>query len=247
MGKFEVGDTIEVIKEFPQDKYWGITIGMIGNIKEKDKFDPSRYIVDFPLHDKKGIPMIASQMKKNGSSPSPDNTQEIKFSSIGEVNLSNCLSGYVKIDSDGININSDSININVEKEKNNMKILELYRERKFSKIQNDFFINKNKILEEDEIQKIFKEMINQVNVILENEGSKPVDMELPVQYKEFRTAKTNEKLHKLEVETDMLKDKIYSDYEEVKAMLSMTNDYQEQIEILKNYGIIDKKTKRLNV
>ena len=128
-----------------------------------------------------------------------------------------------------------------------MEILDLYKERKDFKIKNDFLINKDKILEEDEIQKIFKEMIEQVNVILENEGSKPVDMELPIQYKEFRTAKTNEKLNKLEADRDRLLDKVYSDYEEVKALLSMTNDYQEQIKILKNYGIIDKKTNKLNV
>ena len=145
------------------------------------------------------------------------------------------------------NLVSDLLTKYNEKEKNNMEILDLYKKRKNFKIQNDFLINKNKILEEDEIQKIFKEMIEQVNVVLENEGSKPVDMDLPVQYKEFRTAKTNEKLNKLEADTDMLRDKLYSDYEEVKALLSMTNDYQEQIKILKNYGIIDKKTNKLSV
>lgn len=140
-----------------------------------------------------------------------------------------------------------TIKSKTKKEENNMEILDLYKERKMFKIKNDALIGKDKILEEDEIQKIFKEMINQVNVILENEGSKPIDMDLPVQYKEFRTAKTNEKLNELDADTDKLKDKLHSDYEEVKAMLSMTNDYQEQIKILKNYGIIDKKTNKLNV
>ena len=248
MGKFKVGDIVRIIKIYPIDLRHKLQKGDIGRIKavySNIYSNKERYAVFFPKIDK--IFVMTEDQLKNCEDPSPDNPQEIKFSSIGEVNLSNCLSEYVKIDSDDININSDSININVEKEKNNMKILDLYRERKNFKIQNDFLINKDKILEEDEIQKIFKEMINQVNVILENEGSKPVNMELPVQYKEFLTAKTNEKLHKLEVETDMLKDKIYSDYEEVKAMLSMTNDYQEQIKILKNYGIIDKKTNKLNV
>jgi len=243
MGKFKVGDIVAIIKSAFSDEIKGLHNGDIGVIKSI--YDNERiYDVYFP-----GIcntvKMTKSQLKKC-ECPSPDNPQEIKFPSIG-ADFSNCLSGYVKINSDSIKINSDSININVEKEKNNMEILDLYRKRKNFKIENDFLINQDKILEEDEIQKIFKEMIEQVNVILENEGSKPVDMELPIQYREFHTAKTNEKLNKLEADRDRLLDKVYSDYEEVKALLSMTNDYQEQIKILKNYGIIDKKTNKLSV
>ena len=244
MGKFKVGDIVRIIKIYPIDLCHKLQKGDVGRIKTVYS-SKERYNVFFPKIDK--IFVMTEDQLKNCEEPSPDNPQEIKFLSIGDLELNSLCNEYVKVDSDGIKINSDSININVEKEKNNMKILDLYRERKNFKIQNDFLINKDKILEEDEIQKIFKEMINQVNVILENEGSKPVDMELLVQYKEFRTAKTNEKLHKLEVETDMLKDKIYSDYEEVKAMLSMTDNYEEQIKILKNYGIIDKKTNKLSI
>lgn len=243
MEKFKVGDIVRIIKTYPIDLRHKLQKGDVGRIKTA-YFDKERYDVFFPKIDK--IFVMTEDQLKNCEEPSPDNPQEIKFPSIG-ADFSNCLSGYVKINSDGININSDSININVEKEKNNMEILDLYKERKDFEIKNDFLINKDKILEEDEIQKIFKEMINQVNVILENEGSKPVDMELPIQYKEFRTAKTNEKLNKLEADRDRLLDKVYSDYEEVKALLSMTNDYQEQIKILKNYGIIDKKTNKLSV
>lgn len=248
MRKFKVGDSIIITKLFPQDERLGIKKGDEGIIVELDQLQSNRHMVQMNKL-REPVPMLESQMDysiKCDFSPSPDNPQEIKFPSIG-ADFSNCLSGYVKINSDGINITSDSININVEKEKKNMEILDLYKERKNFKIQNDFFINKDKILEEDEIQKIFKEMINQVNVILENEGSKPVDMELPIQYKEFRTAKTNEKLNKLEANRDRLLDKVCSDYEEVKALLSMTNDYQEQIKILKNYSIIDKKTNKLSV
>ena len=276
MRKFKVGDIIIIKKVTPDYESIGIRVGDTGTIVEKDYMHYDGYRVKMDrLHFLMPLLIFESQMEhlvrntvvplnraiencinsmkeatkkfSQDPSPSPDNPQEIKFPSIGELDISNCLGGYVKINSDAININSDSIDINVEKEKNNMEILDLYKERKFFKIKNDFLINKDEILEEDEIQKIFKEMINQVNVILENEGSKPVDMELPIQYKEFRTAKTNEKLNKLEADRDRLLDKVCSDYEEVKALLSMTNDYQEQIKILKNYGIIDKKTNKLSV
>ena len=247
MRKFKVGDSVVIKQVVPLDESLGIKKGDTGTIIELDytRYDSYNVKMDKLPY---SVPMSENQMEHLtiDSSLSPDNPQEIKFSS-RVADISNCLSEYVKINSDGITITSDSININVEKEKNNMEILDLYKERKNFKIKNDFLINKDEILEEDEIQKIFKEMINQVNVILENEGSKPVDMELPIQYKEFRTAKTNEKLNKLEADRDRLLNKVYSDYEEVKALLSMTNDYQEQIKILKNYSIIDKKTNKLNV
>ena len=242
MRKFKVGDLIEVIKELPQDKHWGIMAGMRGEIKDIDKNDNSRYIVDFLLYDKKKIPMLESQME-HFIPGSPNDAVDSSLYAMQEY-LTPGIS--IKLSQNDFKILNPIKKYN-EKEKNNMEILDLYKKRKNFKIQNDYLINKNKILEEDEIQKIFKEMIEQVNVILENEGSKPVDMELPVQYKEFRTAKTNEKLNELDADTDKLKDKLYSDYEEIKAMLSMTIDYQEQIKILKNYGIIDKKTNKLSV
>ena len=219
-------------------KNGGIIINEIGSIEKGDPRDSGRYLVKF-TGKKELVPMrdyqmeLAAKGKNISISFAPQPLPPIQ-------NLENIIKGPI--------LHSElAITKNNKKEENNMEILDLYKERKVSKIENDALIGKDKILEEDEIQKIFKEMINQVNVILENEGSKPIDMDLPVQYKEFRTAKTNEKLGKLVADTDRLKHKLYSDYEEIKAMLSMTNDYQEQIKILKNYGIIDKKTNKLSI
>lgn len=134
--------------------------------------------------------------------------------------------------------------INNIKEKNKMELLDLWKERNFFKIENDFLIEKNKIIEEDEAQKIIEEMLNQINVILDkNEKNK-----IEVPFSNLLITKTTEdKISELEKNKDFSKDKIFDTYQEVKAMLSMTDNYDEQIKILKNYEIIDKKTNKLNV
>lgn len=145
-----------------------------------------------------------------------------------------------------INITSDSININVEKEKNDMEILDLYKRKKRILIKDERDKKRKELYDNDEIQKIAEEMFKQINVILENEGRQIVKISSPFN-NELITSETDGKIKKLEEETHKKFDELDNLIEEVKAMLSMTNDYQEQIEILKNYGIIDKKTNKLNV
>ena len=58
----------------------------------------------------------------------------------------------------------------VKGEFNNMKILDIYKERKEEAILKDYKEKEKKILEEDEIQSIIKEMTEQVNAILKNEN-----------------------------------------------------------------------------
>ena len=133
--------------------------------------------------------------------------------------------------------------INNIMEENNMELLDLWRERQFFKIENDYQLEKQKIIKEDEAQKIMQEMLNQINVVLDRNEENKFKLECD----DLLTKTTKQKINELEVNKDFSKDKIFDTYQEVKAMLSMTNDYQEQIKILKNYGIIDKKTNKLNV
>ena len=248
MRKFKVGDSIIITKLFPQDERLGIKKGNIGVIVEKDYMQYNRYIVKI---DKlpNPVPMLESQMEHLtiNSSPSPDCPQEIKFPSIGELALNSLCNGYVKVDSDGIRINNDNININVEKEKNNMEILVLYKKRKEQKIEEKRKQDKEKAYDNDEIQKIINEMFKQINVILENEGREPVEVAVPFNYNELLTVTTKEKLDNIYKKAEEEFTQLNLECEEIRAMLSMTNDYQEQIKILKNYGIIDKKTNKLNV
>ena len=150
MRKFNVGDSVIIKQVDPLDEKLGIRKGNIGTIIELDYTRYNSYIVKIDTLPY-SVPMFESQMEhlvkdtvvplnrtiencinsmkeatkkiSQDPSPSPDNPQEIRFPSIGELDISNCLSGYVKINSDAININSDSININVEKEKKHWDFL----------------------------------------------------------------------------------------------------------------------------
>lgn len=133
------------------------------------------------------------------------------------------------------------------KEEKEMDILDLYKERKNELLMNEFYKNRHEIIEEDEIQKIKNEMINQINIILDNEGSnEKFETLVPGLSKIITTKQTEEKLNKIEMELDSEKDKLYNTIQEVKALFELTDDYNERMKILKRYDIINKNGK-LNI
>lgn len=131
-----------------------------------------------------------------------------------------------------------------KKEEKEMKILDLYEERKSFEINNNYNIKRNELLEKDTIQNIINEMQDQVNALLEEDNM--TDARLKINRTELITKETREKIEKLEVETDKKKDELYASLEEIRALFEMTDDYNEKIKILKNYDILDKKGK-LNI
>lgn len=134
-----------------------------------------------------------------------------------------------------------------KKEENEMQILDIYKERKNQLLMDEFYKNKKEIMKEDEIQKIQDEMINQINIILDNEGrNEKFEILAPEFHKNMVTKQTEEKLNKIEMELDSEKDKLYNTIQEVKALFELTDDYNERMKILKRYDIINKEGK-LNV
>lgn len=163
--------------------------------------------------------------------PTPGNPQEIKNESL--FNGENLIKSSITIDK--INNNGG----------NDMEILNLYMKRLERKIINKYHEEKEKIIQEDEIQKALIEMQNQINVILENEGrDDKVEMQEP--NKELLTTKSKEKINELDIRTDIERDNLHSVLEEIRALFELTEDYAERMKILKKYGIIDKEGK-LNV
>lgn len=128
------------------------------------------------------------------------------------------------------------------KEEKEMDILEIYKERKIKTLEKEFSEAKKVAIEEDEIQKIIIEMTNQVNTILENEGSDTRYESHPNLY----TSKTESKLDELNDKYHEQIEELRSTLEEIRALFELTDDYNERIKILKNYNILDKKGK-LNV
>lgn len=131
---------------------------------------------------------------------------------------------------------------NKVKEENEMQILDLYKERKRKNLEKEFSEAKEKIKKEDEIQSIILEMTNQVNTILENQGSDTRYESHPNLY----TSKTEKELEELDKKYYEEFEILNSTIKEVEAMFEMTEDYQERMKILKRYGIINKEGK-LNV
>lgn len=128
------------------------------------------------------------------------------------------------------------------KEEKEMNILEIYKERKIKTLEKEFSEAKKAAIEEDEIQKIIIEMTNQVNTILENEGSDTRYESHPNLY----TSKTEAKLNELNDKYHEQIEELRSTLDEIRALFELTDDYNERIKILKNYDILDKKGK-LNV
>lgn len=131
---------------------------------------------------------------------------------------------------------------NKVKEENEMQILEVYKERKSKVLAKELLEAKENVKKEDEIQSIIIEMTNQVNTILENQGSDTRYESHPNLY----TSKTEKELEELDKEYYEEVEILNSTIKEVEAMFEMTEDYQERMKILKRYGIINKEGK-LNV
>lgn len=136
----------------------------------------------------------------------------------------------------------EKVEIKINKEEEEMKILDLYEARKTKLIIDEYSKAEKEVKKEDEIQSIILEMTNQVNTILENQNKK-------ITY-EFEpnliTLETEIKIDKLKDKRHEELEKLRSTLDEIRALFELTDDYNERIKILKNYDILDKKGK-LNV
>ena len=128
-------------------------------------------------------------------------------------------------------------NYEKKEEKDYMKILDIYGERKEKAIDDEFARLKEEIIAEDEVQKIISEMQKQINTILENDESEDrIDLTSP--NKNILTIKSQEKIYELEKEHKKKYAEISRTIEEVKALFELTEDYTERIKILEKYGIM---------
>lgn len=122
----------------------------------------------------------------------------------------------------------------------NMEIINLYYKRKNKEIEEKYNEERKKIIENDEIQKLAKETVEKINKILENE-------EQEVNYifgkMEAYTKDTQNKIAQLDLNEAKETTNLYNEKMEVEALLELTEDYSERIQILKNYGIINKDGK----
>lgn len=152
----------------------------------------------------------------------------------------------IKFNVDDFRIMKDDFKIMKDKkEDKNMKILDLYLERSKEKIKNEYKDKIDEIESKDPINKIIEEAENQINVALDRDEDN--EFILVGRSSILLTDETMRKIAELNLEESKEFAKLTETVDEVKAMLSMTDDYDNQIKILKNYDIIDKKTNKLKI
>lgn len=156
---------------------------------------------------------------------------------------------------EGINIMGNSVEYNNNKEEENMernKVLDLYVERRRKAIKEEY---ENNYMEEYNNLPVVKEY-NEIVGNFEAQLAELSTRELAsVEYLGYKNDYGYVLNHKL---LQDVKDKHYailkeamdaldSKANEVHALLSLSDDKDYQIEVLVNYGILDKKTKTLTI
>lgn len=140
-----------------------------------------------------------------------------------------------------------------EKEKENMnkydELLNLYENKMKNKINEKYDELTEQLCIQDKIQIIIAETQLRMETELKELGeSQELIDEI---YNEldnviYLTSKTNEKIDELRINQDTELNELYDTLKEVKARLAMTDDYDTQMKILKEYNITNKNGK-LNI
>ena len=135
----------------------------------------------------------------------------------------------------------------IENKEKNMKILDIYEERK-EKILHKNYNEKIKEFESfDSIQSLIEETEYQLNALLCRKDDDKVTISVNnLHGDKLHDEITQVKIEEAGLEYDKQNFELKSLIEEVEAILEMTSDYEEQIKILKKYKILDKEGK-LNV
>lgn len=136
-------------------------------------------------------------------------------------------------------ITKENISIgNKNKEENNMfKILEIYEEKKTKAIEFKYDKQLEELEASDPISVYLKQTEEAIKEMLNSENVKLV---LHTDTLEF----TQETLDKREEIIDTIREektKLKTQIEEIQALLELAPNYEEKLQILRDYGIIDKK------
>lgn len=164
-----------------------------------------------------------------------DNPMEIGFSLTGKI----------------LNKESESNNMeNNNMENNNMinfnEILKFYKERKKGKIYNEKENEIFKVKKEDIFYKLNENFKEQFFDLYKNEYNKDytgIFSNFPCPSEEIYTIETDNIIKKLNDSYREEIRKLDEKIEEIKVRLSIVNDYDEAIKILKRYEILDKEGK----
>lgn len=125
------------------------------------------------------------------------------------------------------------------------KIIKLWSRDKKLKIDAELANKKQELIENDECVKILKEAQSRMKEIFKQERDNKRD--IIFMYENYITNETNKKINIVMDEYSKKYFEIDNTWKEVEAMLEIAGTYEQAIEILKDYDIINRKTGRINL
>ena len=136
-------------------------------------------------------------------------------------------------------VDRPNIGIMDRKENNYMKILEIYSRRIIKEIDNELTEKIKEINSEDNVRKILQETENQLNVLLNRDETNPIILRCDVNCEE----KTSKAIAVVQEERDVKERQLNELIEEIKAQLEITETYEQKMDILVRYGILNEQWK----
>lgn len=143
-----------------------------------------------------------------------------------------------------LKISDDLCTLEVKEEKEMIdceKILNLYNTRKLKSINEKYSEEKQKIIQEDAFYELSESYEKQFLELFKNEfkGEYIGNYSLPLAY----TVETKQKIKEIEAKQTTEINDLHEKIEEVQTRLSIVDDYDEAVKILKKYNILDREGK----
>ena len=143
-----------------------------------------------------------------------------------------------------LKISDDLCTLEVKEEKEMIdceKILNLYKTRKLKSINEKYSEEKQKIIQEDAFYELSESYEKQFLELFKNEfkGEYIGNYSLPLAY----TVETKQKIKEIEAKQITEKNDLHEKIKEVQTRLSIVDDYDEAVKILKKYDILDREGK----
>lgn len=232
--KFNVGD---IVTPKPAYKYSGFLLKVI-----EIELDYGIYYKLLPI-DTTITPEIFNFFERTTWHASELNLVASSENILGKVSTSDVCNEF-NFTTEGLKISDDLCNIEVKEclEMINCdKILNLYEERKLERIDKKSKEEKNEIISQDVFYNLTESYKKQFLELFKNEFKK--------EYKDFfslpsvYTDETNQKLKELNTKMDAEIFELHERIQEVETRLSIVNDYDEAVKILKKYNILDREGK----
>lgn len=143
------------------------------------------------------------------------------------------------LDKEITNENISIRKINME-ENNMLKILEIYKEKQTREIENKYDKQLLDLELKDPIQVILRDAAHQMEIICKSEGDLNAKVVLCSNIAEF-TVETKEKRNEIIKIIHSEKEKLENKIKEISSLLELAPNYEEKLQILRDYDIIDKK------